>query len=106
MNNNFNAQEYQTKMRRYTDKMLLSFKDITFHPTDDQFQNIILSNGDKQLKISHHSFYGYSRIARKDIDDGERFLKSIEVTDEMFVNNYLKPWVENLLVAYGMNDKK
>lgn len=101
-----NKERIKHKMKPYLDKMLKQFAGLECSLSDGDYDNIVLNKGDKKIKISHHAFYGYSRIARKDIDDKdrERFLKSIEITDEMYVNDYLKEWIENLIVAHGLNN--
>ncbi len=95
-------QGIRLQMKKHIDKMLLNFSYLKFEETDGEFENVIFSNGDKNVKIAHHYIYGYSRISRKDIDEGERTLKSIRVTDEMYINDYVKPNVEKLLLHNGL----
>lgn len=90
-------------MKKHIDKMLLSFSHLNFETTDGEFENVIFSKNDIKVKIAHHYIYGYSRISRKDVDEGERTLKSIPVTDEMYINDYVKPNIEKLLAHNGLS---
>lgn len=64
------------------------------HRHDQTLENIVFLGPDRYLKMSHHSFYGYSRIAcnYRHIDDSK--VEIVDVTDEMYLNNYIKPIIE------------
>ena len=74
----------------------LKNKDIEFSPMDGEFENIVLTSKDREVKISHHSFYRYSGISVYCRDKGENQNQSetVEVTDEMYMNNIMKPIIE------------
>ena len=97
----FNKKEYIAKMQPVVNKFLsqLSAKGIDFIPTDGEFENVIFKSKDKEIKMSHHSFYRYSGIACLYEERGEgekKNFKIIEVTDEMFLNIFMKPIIDSL----------
>ncbi len=95
----FDKEAYQNKMKVAVNKLVNHFKSkgIDFFPTDPtNFENVIFKSKDKEVKISHHSFYRYSGIAciYKQKEGKENSFEIIEVTDEMFLNNFMKPIIE------------
>jgi hypothetical protein len=94
----FDKQEQIEKMKPYANKLVSHFQKngIEFSPTDGEFENVIFTSKDKEVKISHHSFYRFSGIASIHKDIGGTQIEVIEVTNEMFMNNYMKPIVEIL----------
>ena len=95
----FNKEEHQRAMKPAVDKLASHFKSkgVEFSPTDGDFENVVFSSKDKTTKISHHSFYRYSGIACVYKEKGENQIEAIEVTDEMFLNNFMKPIIEMFL---------
>lgn len=84
-------------MKPFVDKLVSHFqsKGINFCPTDGKMENVVFSSKDKVVRISHHSFYRYSGIACIYRDGNEKnTIEAIDVTDEMFMNNFMKPIVE------------
>jgi hypothetical protein len=78
-------------------KKLLAYlksKEIEFTPTDGKFNNVIFTSKDKEIKISHHSFYRFSGIACVYKEKGDHLIEAIEVTDEMFINNFMTPIIK------------
>ena len=100
---NFNKQAHIAKMQPVINKFLAQLstsKGISFIPTDGVLENVIFKQGDKEVKMSHHSFYRYSGICCLYEEKGEgekKVFKIIEVTDEMFLNTFIKPIVDALL---------
>lgn len=98
----FNKQAHIEKMQPVVKKFLAQLsttKGISFIPTDGEFENVILKQGDKEIRISHHSFYRYSGICclYEEKGDGEKkVFKIIDVTDEMFLNTFIKPIIDVL----------
>lgn len=92
----FNKEVYKAKMKPAVDKLVSHFKNkgINFNPEDGEYENIIFTSKDKKVKISHHSFYRYSGIACIYKEKGENQIEAIVVTDEMFLNNFMKPIIE------------
>ncbi len=92
----FNKKEYIAKVQPAADKLITHFqnKGITFSSSDGDLENVVFSSKDKEVKISHHSFYRYSGIACVYKERGENFIEAIEVTNEMFMNNFMKPIIE------------
>ena len=66
---------------------------------DGEHRNIVLSQKDKKVKISHHSFYGFSRIACQYKEAQDKSFEIIPITDEMFVNIYLRAIIEALFTV-------
>ena len=92
------------RMKPAVDKLLsqLNSKGIEFFPIDEnpKLENIILKTKDKEIKISHHSFYRYSGIScvyKEKGDDKNKKFEIIEVTDEMYLQNFMKPIIDRLL---------
>lgn len=94
----FNEQEHINKIKPSVDKLISHFekKGIQFFPTDEKLKNVVFTSRDKVVKISHHSFYRFSGIACIYKERGENFIEAIDVTDEMFMNNFMKPIIEKL----------
>lgn len=100
----FNKQEHIAKMKPSADKLVSLFekKGISFSPTDGEFENVVFTSKDKTIKISHHSFYRFSGIACIYKEKGENYIEAIDVTNDMFMNNFMKPIIERL---FGYTDK-
>lgn len=94
----FNKEEHIKRMKPHTDKIVAQLKSklgVTFQPTDENAENVIFTSKDKVIKVSHHSFYRYSGICFIYKDGVEKNqIETIEVTDEMFMNNFMKPIIE------------
>lgn len=92
----FDRQAHIARMKPSVDKLLvhLQKKGISFSPTDGELDNVVLTSSTKTIKISHHSFYRYSGICCIYKEKGENFIEAIDVTDEMFMNNFMRPIVE------------
>ena len=97
---NFNKEKHIASQEKSVIKLVNYFnkKGVKFKPTDGNFENVIFETNDKQVKISHHSFYRYSGIATLNRDKGERDVEIIEVTDEMYLDIFMKPIIETLLL--------
>lgn len=92
---NFDKTAHKTKMKPAIDKLFayLSTKGVSTK-NDDECENTIFTSKDKEIKISHHSLYRYSGIAVTYAKTGENTFIINEITDEAFVNNYMKPIIE------------
>lgn len=92
---NFDKAAYMEKMKPAVDKLIgyLNSKGVTVK-RDPEFQNMILTSSTKEIKISHHSFYRFSGIAVTYNKVGENTFAISEITDEAFINNYMKPIIE------------
>ena len=95
----FDKKAHIQRMQAPVAKLVLHFKNkgIEFNPQDpDGLENVIFKSKDKEVKISHHSFYRYSGIAciYKEREGKENSFEILEVTDEMFINNFMKPIVD------------
>lgn len=95
-NINFDPIQHQLKQKPQVDKFIAQFssKGISFSKDPDN-DNVIFSSADKVVKISSHSFYRYSGIACIYRDKGESQIESVVVTDEMYLQMFMKPIVEN-----------
>ena len=95
----FNKQAHIVNMQPSVDKLLthLDKKGIKFSSTDGDMNNVIFTFGNQEIKISHHSFYRYSGICCVSNDKGGNMSEYVEVTDEMFVDKFMKPIVELML---------
>jgi hypothetical protein len=95
----FDKKAHIAKMAPSVNKLVNHFKNkgIEFSPEDPSgLENVIFASKEKVVKISHHSFYRYSGIAcvYKEKEGKENVFEILEVTDEMFLNNFMKPIVE------------
>ena len=92
----FDKVAHQNKMKQQVEKFVASFKSkgIEFSPTDGDVENVVFTSTDRVVKVSHHSFYRYSGIACVYKEKGENFIEAIEVTDEMYLTNFMKPIIE------------
>lgn len=93
----WNPEKHKLKMKPSVDKLvnLLKTKGIEFEPEDGVLNNVIFKNDKKTIKISHHSFYRYSGIATVYKENKEKnTTETVDVTDEMYINNFIKPIIE------------
>ncbi len=59
-----------------------------------ELNNFVFTKKDKELKISFHSFYRYSGICSLYKEGEDKKLEIIKVTDEMYLENFIKPIIE------------
>lgn len=96
----FDKKAHIERMKKPADKLIQYFaqKGISFSPVDGETDNVIFSQGDKKVKISHHSFYRFSGIACVyEHNDTNNTVKILRVSDSMFMEMYMKPIVELLI---------
>ncbi len=94
----FNKEKQINKMRPAVDKLVsrLEKKGIKFKHSDGEFENVLFSSGDFELKMSHHSFYRYSGIAVLCYgNEDTNTSKTVDVTDDMYMSIFMEPIVEN-----------
>lgn len=97
----FDTKAHIEKMQPAVNKLVaqLKTKGIEFDPNDsDGHENVTIKTKDKTIKISHHSFYRYSGIGFVYKDNKDNSVETIEVTDEMYLINFIKPIIDLLLV--------
>lgn len=101
---NFNPEQQIKKMTPHVDKLVSYFKTkgISFSPTDGELENVVFKYNDKETKIAYHCFYRFSGISRIRKDAGNKF-ELVEVTDDMFINTYIKSLVE--YIFFGQEDE-
>lgn len=96
----FDPEAHQARMQPHADKLIAHFKnkgvDFKF---DEEFDNVIFTSKEKRVaKISRHSFYRYSGIACITKEGTEKNSSiTIEVTDAMFMDLFMKQIVDALL---------
>lgn len=90
---------HQTAMKQAVDKFVAPFREkgVEFSPTDGELENVVFTSRDKVVKVSHHSFYRYSGIAFVYREVRVNEIETIPVTDEMYLNNFMKPIIETFL---------
>lgn len=97
---NFNKEAHIARMKPCVDKLLthLKNKGISFSPSDEEgSENVTFTSKEKTIKMSKHSFYRFSGICCVTKDgNGVNTIEYIEVTDEMYMNTFMKPIVEAL----------
>ena len=59
-------------------------------PTDGEFENVIFHNKEKEVKIAWTCFWRFSGICATHKDAGENQVKVIPLTDDAFMNVYMK----------------
>jgi hypothetical protein len=93
---NFNKQAFITKVKPHTDKLItyLQKNNIEFIPNDSLGKNVIFKSEEKEIVMSHHSFYGVSKMGAVRKDIGESSFIFIPVTDEMFIGGVMKSILE------------
>lgn len=94
---NFDKTAHIAKMKPVVTKFITTLKKsgIEFEPTDGDIENIILTKGDKKWKMSHHSFYRFSGICNV-YKESDKEMIPVPVTDEMYLNDFIKPIIENI----------
>lgn len=76
---------------------------VEFFPIDGEFENVVLKSQDKELKIAHHCFYRFSGITYIHRHIGEHQTELIEVTDDMYMNSYMKSIISRF---FNLEDDK
>ena len=92
----FNKKEYMAKMQPSVDKLVANLlkKGIEFSQSDGDMNNVVFTSSLKTMKMSHHSLYRFSGICCVYKDKGENSTEAIEVTDEMYLNTFMKTIIE------------
>lgn len=94
----FNEKDHITKYKVHEEKLVSYFqkKGIVFSNCDNDvtLKNVIFSGKGKEFKISYHSFYRFSGISSLYKEGEDRKLEVIRVTDEMYLNTFIKPIIE------------
>ena len=80
-----------TKLLAHLQKNGIEFSHVD---TESGLENVMFMTDKKTMKMSHHSFYRYSGIAVICIDKGDNFSETKEVTDDMYMNIFMKPIIE------------
>ena len=85
------------RMKPHAEKLIASLKKkgITLVLTDGDLENVVATYQDKVCKISHRQFYRASGIAcLYNHNEKEANIEIIELTDEMFMMNYMGVSIE------------
>lgn len=91
----FDKLAQQAKMKAAATSLISSFKQkgIEFS-NDDKHENVMFTSSEKVVTVSHHSFYRYSGIACIYRDKGEHFIEAVPVTEQMYMDIFIKPAIE------------
>lgn len=94
---NFDKNKQIEKMKPTVDKLVtyLKTKGIEFIPNDESgLENVIFKSSDKEFKMSKHSLNRFSGIAVVTRDKGANESETVEVTNDMYIQMFIKPIVE------------
>jgi hypothetical protein len=97
----FDKDKHIAKMQPSVTKLVaqLKSKGIEFSPVDESGQeNVTFKTSEKTINMSKHSFYRFSGISVITKDNGKDNNQSevIPVTDEMYMQMFMKPIIETL----------
>jgi hypothetical protein len=89
-------EELIKRMTPHRDKLIanLKKKGIEFLPKDGDLENVIFFNDKKAMKITWKQFYRYSGIHSFKQDYDERFFRLVPMSDDMFMNSFMKSIIE------------
>jgi hypothetical protein len=91
----FDKVEHKKKMQPVVSKLLVYLASKGVNVTlDNESENFILTSKEKEMKISHWSFYRYSGIAVTYVEVKENVFDIKPISDENYINNYMKPIIE------------
>lgn len=98
----FDKTKHQLAQRASVVKLItdLDKLGITFVPLDTAgMDNVVFIKADKVVKMSHHSFYRYSGISSitRDKKGSNNESETVDVTDEMYLQTFIKPIVLKLI---------
>lgn len=99
---NIELNKIKEKKKIHINKLVsfLKTKNINFKNNDGKLDNVVFYNDKKTFKISHHCFYGFSRIScfKQDIKSTGKFqeFRFIEITDDIFINSYIRSIILNI----------
>lgn len=93
----FDKNKQKEKMEPIIGKLVseLKNKGVGFKDSDGVLENVVFSYKGKELKIAHQLFYRYSGISCIQKEKDKRTIELVLITDEMFLNSYIKPIIEN-----------
>lgn len=97
----FDKKLHISKQKVAVEKLVAYFKKqgISFSPTDGELQNVIFTTKDnKEVKISHHSFYRYSGISVLYKEKDDKSVYTIPMSDDYYLNEYLKKFIEVIIL--------
>lgn len=96
----WNEEKHIDKVKKYTDILVkqLNQLGVEFIDNDGALENVIFRFKETEVKISKHSFYGFSRLCFVTKDGKEKNSSElIPITDELYISSYMKPIVFKLL---------
>jgi hypothetical protein len=97
----WNPEKQIENMKPSINKFLaeLQKQGISFSSVDGELNNVVFTKGSNIAKISHHSFYRYSGISTitRDKKDSNNEIEVVDVSDELYLNKFIKPLVLKLL---------
>ena len=92
-------EQHEFQMKPHVIKLMGSLGNAGIFCTDDGVGNLVFYSAakNKVAVISKHSFFGYSRIACVYKHHDDHHIEAIDVTDSMYMENFMKPIIEQLL---------
>lgn len=102
MNNNFSEQDFMTRAKPHADRLIAHLQKNGIEMSHGEDGNMVFTGKGKEVKISRHSFYGFSRMGAVRRDSGESQFEFIPVTDEMFIGGVMKSIMET---HFGLSKK-
>lgn len=93
----YTLEQHINKMKPHSDKLLAYLNGKGISMTDEGF-NLTFKNELKSVTISKKCFYRFSGIACIYKEGKEKnSVETVEVTDDMFMNSYMKSVIEHNL---------
>lgn len=95
----FDTKAHILKVKPAADRLIarLNQEGINFTPGSGGYSNVTFTDGQKTMQMSEHSFYRFSGISVivQDKKDAKNETECVEVTDDMYMNIFMKPIIEN-----------
>lgn len=90
--NYFDKNTYIAKQQSIVEKFLtvIAKQGVKFLPTDGELENVVFIRNGVTFKMSHHSFYRFSGIKCVYREKANNEIETVDITDEMYLNEYIK----------------
>ena len=86
---NFNKEEHFKRMQKQVPALLKELTKIDITQLPDSGDNVVFTNGTKEMRIANHLFYRVSGLCTITKDVGKSEIEWVTVTDEMYIVTFM-----------------
>jgi len=97
MYQDWNREKHYLRMARHVPALVRDLMKVQIMPLPDEGDNVVFTNGLKKMRIAKHIFYRVSGLCRITKDVGKHEVDWIEVTDEMYIIQFMGSQIKKYL---------